>query len=161
MMRNTFLLAFAGLLLAIALTIAWVLAVTLFFPHGQLAGLIVDRNSLIRSHIDYLMMAQFIFLFALLFRQYSIIPPWWVMGASCYGAFFNPLGFLKWALFAKPPADAAPIEPHFSLPGAVTFTCTTVGFLAAVVLIIRAAWRSSKAGSEASASQARADASAI
>lgn len=160
-MRNTFLLAFASLLLAIALTIAWVLAVTLFFPHGRLAGLIADRNSLIRAHIDYLMMAQFIFLFALLFRQYAIIPPRWVIGASCYGAFFNPLGFLKWALIAKPPADAPAIEPYFPLQGAVTFTLTTVGFLAAAVLIIRAAWRSSKAGSEALSSQARSGASAI
>lgn len=143
-MRNTFLLVFAGLLLVIALVLAWVLGITLFFPHGRLAEFIADRHNFVRAHIDYLMMAQFLFIFALLFRQYSIEPPLWVIGSACYGAFFNPLGFLKLALTPKPPADAPPIpyEPHFPLPAAASFTLTTIGFLAAVALIIRVAWKS-------------------
>jgi len=60
---NLFLLAFAGLCLAIALSIAWVLGITLFFPDGVLAGALVERADIIRAHIDYLMMAQFLFIF--------------------------------------------------------------------------------------------------
>lgn len=139
--RNTFLLAFATLCLAIALAIAWVLGVTLFFPNGYLASLIVERADLIRAHIDYLMMAQFLFLFALLFRQYSIVPPLWVIGASCFGAFFNSLGFLLRAL--RPKIDLAAIpEPHFPLSAGVSFSLTTIGFLAAAGLVVRAAWLS-------------------
>jgi hypothetical protein len=143
-MRITFLLAFAGLCLAIALVLAWMLGVTLFYPHGDLAAVIVDRAQLIRAHIDYLMMAQFLLIFALLFRQYSIDPPLWVIGATCYGAFFNPLGFLKPAFLPKPHVDATaiPPEPHFPLPAGLAFTLTTIGFLAAVALIVRAAWKS-------------------
>jgi Zn-dependent protease with chaperone function len=88
---NLFQLAFAGLCLAIALALAWTLGITLFFPDGVLAGFLVERADIIRAHVDYLMMPQFLFIFFLLFRQYSIEPPIWVVAACCYGAFFNPL----------------------------------------------------------------------
>lgn len=137
--RVTFLLAFATLELAIALSLAWVLGVTLFFPHGALASAIVERADLIRGHIDFLMMSQFLFLFALLFRQYRIVPPLWVVGACCFGAFVNPFSFVMRALSAK--VDPATIVEHFPLMAAVSFTLTTVGFLASAVLAARASWR--------------------
>jgi hypothetical protein len=139
-MRILFLLAFGGLCFGISLILAWVLAVTLFFPDGILARYIVSRSDLIRAHIDYLMMAQFIFIFALLFRQYSVTPPLWVVAATSYGAFFNPLGFLKRAITPKPAkAASVPIQPHFPPQAAATFIMATIGFLASVVLVICAA----------------------
>jgi hypothetical protein len=137
--RVTFLLAFAALELTIALTLAWVLGVTLFFPSGQVAAAIVDRGDLIRGHIDFLMMSQFLFLFALLFRQYRLVPPLWVVGACCFGAFVNPLSFVMRAL--SPKVDPATIVEHFPVLAAVSFTLTTVGFLASAVLAARASWR--------------------
>jgi len=146
--RIAFLLGFATFCLAIALAIAWVLGVTLFFPNGRLAGLIVERADLIRAHIDYLMMAQFLFLFGLLFRQYDVAPPLWVIGASCFGAFFNPLAFVLRAVHPK--IDPATIlEPHFPIQAAVSFSLTTLGFLAACRLVVRAARRSTRAGAGA------------
>lgn len=141
-MTNLFLLAFAGLCLAIALAIAWVLGITLFFPDGVLAGFLVERADIIRAHIDYLMMSQFLFIFSLLFRQYSINPPVWVVAACCFGAFFNPLAFLVRGLTPKPSVVAAiPVEAHFSLQAGLSFTLTTVGFLTAIALVVRAAWK--------------------
>jgi hypothetical protein len=141
-MTNLFLVAFAGLCLAIALTIAWVLGVTLFFPDGVLAGHLVERADIIRAHIDYLMMSQFLFIFFLLFRQYAIDPPVWVVAACCFGAFFNPLSFLVRGLTPKPSVVAAiPVEAHFPFQAGLSFTLTTVGFLTAVVLVVRAAWK--------------------
>ena len=149
--RTRFLLAFATLCLAIALALAWMLGVTLFFPNGYLAGIIFERADLIRAHIDYLMMAQFLFLFALLFRQYSIVPPWWVIGASCFGAFFNPLAFVLRAL--HPRIDPTTIlEPHFPFQAGLSFSLTTIGFLAPRRLAARAAWLSRKEHDEAPAS---------
>lgn len=139
-MTNLFLLAFAGLCLAIALAIAWVLGITLFFPDGALAGALVERADIIRAHVDYLMMAQFLFIFFLLFRQYAIDPPIWVVAACCFGAFFNPLAFLVRGLTPKPEV-VIPVEAHFPLQAGLSFTLTTVGFLAAVVLVIRAVWK--------------------
>lgn len=74
-MHNVVLLTFAYVCLAIALVLAWVLAITLFFPGSFLSPFIVEHADIIRAHIDYLMMAQFLFIFFLLFRQYSIDPP--------------------------------------------------------------------------------------
>ncbi|MDP2901497.1 MAG: hypothetical protein Q8N96_00080 [Methylovulum sp.] len=145
-MTNLFLLAFAGLCLAIALGIAWVLGITLFFPEGVLAGHLVERADIIRAHIDYLMMAQFLFIFCLLFRQYAIDPPVWVVAACCFGAFFNPLSFLMRGLTAKPAITATvPVEAHFPLQAGISFTLTTIGFLTAVILVVRAAWKSRSA----------------
>lgn len=140
-MTNLFLLAFAGLCLAIALAIAWVLGISLFFPDGVLAGYLVERADVIRAHVDYLMMAQFLFIFFLLFRQYAIDPPVWVVAACCFGAFLNPLAFLLRGLTPKPTV-VIPVEPHFPFQAGLSFTLTTVGFLAAVALVVRAAWKS-------------------
>ena len=145
-MRYTFVLGFAGFCLAIALVLAWVLGITLFFPHSYLAGFIANRQAFVKAHIDFLMMAQFLFIFGLLFRQYLVEPPIWVIASACYGAFFNPLGFLKVALTPKPPANAAVFAhaPYFPIPAAISFTLTTIGFAAATILIVRAAWLSNK-----------------
>jgi hypothetical protein len=145
--RTTFLLAFATLCLTIALALAWALGITLFFPNGYLASFIFERADLIRAHVDYLMMAQFLFLFALLFRQYRIVPPLWVIGASCFGAFFNPLAFLLRALHPKIDPTAI-VEPHFPFQAGLSFSLTTIGFLGAAALAIRAAWLS-RAGRDA------------
>jgi len=89
-----------------------------------------------------LMMSQFLFIFFLLFRQYAIDPPVWVVAACCFGAFFNPLSFLVRGLTPKPSVVAAiPVEAHFPFQAGLSFTLTTVGFLTAVALVVRAAWK--------------------
>ncbi len=142
-MRSFALLGFAGLYFAIALALAWVLGVTLFYPNGFLASHIVERADIVRAHIDYLMMSQFLFIFFLLLRQYSVEPPIWAVAASCFGAFANPLGFLARGLTPKPPdaALALAAEPHFPVPAIITFSATTIGFLSLVVIIVVAAWK--------------------
>jgi hypothetical protein len=143
-LRIPFLLGFAGFLLLLALIAAWILGVTMFFPNGETAQLVKDRHRLIQGHIDLLLMAQFLFLFAGLFRLYAVEPPRWVLALCCYGAFFNAFGFARASFIAKPAIDPAipPPAPNFPLPAALSFTAVTVGFLAAAVLILHAAWRS-------------------
>ena len=134
---NLFLLVFAGFCLLIALAIAWMLGITLFFPNGAIASHIVERADIIRAHIDYLMMSQFLFIFFLLFKQFAIKAPAWVVFACCFGAFFNPLAFLNRGFSPKPdPALLIGVEPHFPLMAGVSFTLTTVGFLSCVGLVI-------------------------
>lgn len=137
---NLILLSFGGLCLLTALAIAWVLGVTLFFPDGALAARLAERDDIIRAHVDYLMMAQFLLIFFLAFRQYAIDPPLWLIAACCFGAFFNPLAFLIRGLTPKA-ADVFPVEPHFPLQAALSFSLATIGFLGAIVLIAQAAWK--------------------
>jgi len=156
-LRIPFLLGFAGFLLLLALVAAWILGVTMFFPHGELAQLVKDRHRLIQGHIDLLMMAQFLFIFAGLFRLYAVEPPRWVLALCCYGAFFNAFGLARAGFIAKPAIDPAvpPPEPSFPLPAALSFAAVTVGFLAAALLIGHAVWRSHRAARESfSASRA-------
>jgi hypothetical protein len=137
---NLILLSVAGLCLLIALAIAWVLGITLFFPDGALAARLVERNDVIRAHVDYLLMAQFLLIFFLGFRQYAIDPPYWLIAAGCFGAFFNPLAFLIRGLTPKV-ATPIPVEPHFPLQAMLSFSLTTIGFLGASALIAQAAWK--------------------
>ena len=141
-MRIAALLASAGLCLGVGLVLAWLLGITLFFPQGALARIIVDRQNLIRAHIDYLMMAQFLCIFGLLLRQYGVDPPLWVVGSACYGAFSNPLGFLRRAVSFKPLEHGLPASqgtPYFPLQAAVSFCLATIGFMGALALVIKAA----------------------
>jgi len=146
-LRIPFLLGFAGFLLVLALITAWILGITLFFPHGGLAQLVQDRHRLLQGHIDLLMMSQFLFIFAGLFKLYAIVPPRWVLALCCYGAFFNAFGLARAGFIAKPPVDATipQPEPTFPLPAALSFTAVTLGFLAAAFLIVHAAWRARRA----------------
>jgi hypothetical protein len=156
-LRVPFLLGFAVFLLLLALIAAWILGVTMFFPQGEPAQLVKDRHRLIQGHIDLLLMAQFLFIFAGLFRLYAVEPPRWVLALCCYGAFFNAFGFARAGFIAKPAVDPAipPPEPSFPLPAALSFSAVTVGFLAAAFLILHAAWRSGRAARKAlSASRA-------
>lgn len=141
---NLLFLGFGLFCLVIALAIAWVLGITLFFPHGELAGQLVERADIIRAHVDYLLMAQFLILFFLLFRQLAMEPPLWVVLACCFGAFFNPLAFLRRGLAPKPdPALLATMEPHFPFMAGLSFTLTTVGFLSAVGMVLWESYRRS------------------
>lgn len=141
--RAGFLLLYATLLLAIALLIAWALGVTLFFPNGDLAKHIVERQDLIRGHIDFLMMAQFFFLFGLLVRQYQIEPPRWAIFAASFGAFVNPFSFVKRAFAPKLDPALLP-EPHFPAIAAISFSAVTIGFLVLAGAVVHAAWRSNR-----------------
>ena len=124
-------------LLFLALVLAWVLGITLFYPGGALSGRLADRNDIIRGHVDYLMMAQFLFLFFLAFKQYSIQPPLPIVACLCFGAFFNPFAFVLRGLRGRQPSP-----PGFSLPAMASFSATTLGFLGAAWLVVEAAWRS-------------------
>jgi hypothetical protein len=141
--RAAFLLLYATLLLAIALAIAWTLGVTLFFPNGELAKHIVERQDLIRAHIDFLMMAQFFFLFGLLARQYEVEPPLWAIAAASFGGFVNPFSFIRRALAPKLDPAVLP-EPHFPALAAISFSAVTIGFLVLAGTVVHAAWRSNR-----------------
>ena len=129
---------FAAFLLFLALVLAWVLGITPFYPGGALSSRLADRNDIIRGHVDYLMMAQFLFLFFLAFRQFSIQPPLSIVACLCFGAFFNPFAFVLRGLRGRAPAPPADGFPFSAI---ASFSATTLGFLGAAWLIVDAAWK--------------------
>lgn len=114
-----------GLCLFVALIEAWLLVALLSSPDGKLQKLLPNRQDLVRSHIDYLMMALFLFVFYALCRLLPAAPPGAVIAAACLGAFFNPFAFLVHAM--KPTFKEKPPAGFFT---AIMASCiaTTLGF---------------------------------
>lgn len=123
-----FLLLTASLCLVVALLQAWLLVAVFSSDDSPVLKLIPGRQDLLKSHIDYLMMAQFQFIFFMLFRTLEIIPPAWMTAFICIGSFFNPFAFFVRALrpgYLK--------SPPIAFTAMITLSCilTTVGYGAA------------------------------
>jgi hypothetical protein len=123
---------FGALCLSMALIEAWLLVALITSPDGAPQRLLPNRADLVRSHIDYLMMALFLLVFYGLCRQTGTAPPVWAIASACFGAFFNPFAFLVHA--ARPDYKTAPPAIFFAT---VNLSCaaTTIGFGATVWLI--------------------------
>jgi hypothetical protein len=124
MWLSTF-VVFGALCLSMALIEAWLLVATLATPDGAVQRLLPNRADLLRSHVDYLMMALFLFAFYGLCRLTGAAPPALLIAAACVGAFFNPFAFLLHA--ARPDLKSAPPAALFA---AIVSSCvaTTIGF---------------------------------
>lgn len=119
-----------------ALVEAWLLVVVFSNENGPLNRLLPNGKDLLRSHLDYLMMALFLFVFYRLFRTLRVLPPDWLVASACLGAFFNPFAFLVRA--AKPAYQKAP-PVAFRIMLMTSCIATTVGFGAAAWTISTAA----------------------
>lgn len=136
-MSGSFIAAAAGLCLLIALIESWLLVAVFSAENGPVAKRIPGAKDLLRSHIDYLMMAQFLFVFYGLLRLMTLTLPAPILIALCFGAFFNPFAFLVRAV--RPSYLKA---PPVLFTGFVTLSClaTTFGYLATGWIIVHAAF---------------------
>lgn len=124
-----------SLCLFVALLESWLLVARFSSDEGAMARMIPGRQDLLRSHIDYLMMSQFLFIFFVLFKSLSLDVPFWVVACACIGSFFNPLAFLIRAI--KPVyLEQAPLP--FTLMISVSCILTTVGYAAIAWIAARA-----------------------
>lgn len=130
------LLIAGSLCLLMALIEAWLLVARFPSDDSAIARLIPGKQDLLRSHIDYLMMAQFLYVLYGLFRLLAVSPNGYLLLAILIGSFFNPFAFLVRA-----------IRPHYLKQPSLTFkimistSCllTTLGYGAAALLIASAA----------------------
>ena len=118
----------AGMLLS-ALVLAWVATFCRLIPFEPVARLIKDYGSLIRAHIDLLMMAL------LCMALYAIRVPLPI--EACWlvviGGFANPSLFLLRAVDPRPQIGAT--RKAYRL---ASFATTTVGFVWSAVAILQA-----------------------
>jgi hypothetical protein len=128
---SAFVLA-GALCISIALIEAWLLVALLATSGGALHRLLPNRTDLVRSHIDYLMMSLFLFVFYGLCRLTGAAPAGWLIAAACLGAFFNPFAFLVHAM--RPDFKEAPPPVFFTL---LISSClaTTIGFAATAWMV--------------------------
>lgn len=135
-MANEYLILTGSLCLILALLEAWLLVVLASNPGGGLARWIPGFRDLLKSHIDYLLMALFLFAFYLLFAHFEAKPPAWVTASLILGSIGNPLLFL---LRAMQPAWKDEPAPGFRLVMAISCLLTTVGYAGGAWLVGRSA----------------------
>jgi hypothetical protein len=123
-MHLSYLAIGGSLCLIVALIEAWLIVGHFSSPDGPVARLIPGGKDLVRSHIDYLMMAQFQFIFYGLYRFMGLTPSGWVIAAICFGSFFNPFGFL---VRAVKPSYVNPPAPYLTMM-MTSCIATTLGF---------------------------------
>ena len=124
----TILLAGAAGMLLSALVLAWAATFCRLIPFEPVARLFKDYGSLIRAHIDLLMMAL------LCMALYAIRVPLPV--EACWlvviGGFANPSLFLLRAVDPQP--QIGPLRKAYRL---ASFATTTIGFTWAAVSILK------------------------
>ncbi|NJD08688.1 MAG: hypothetical protein FIA97_19675 [Methylococcaceae bacterium] len=135
-MANEILVVTGSLCLILALIEAWLLVALATNPAGGLSRWIADFGDLVKSHIDYLLMALFLFVFYLLFAQFQITAPAWLIGALGLGSLGNPALFLVRAM--KPDLKTAPTGWFRGLMGG-SCVLTTIGYVGGAWLITVAA----------------------
>ena len=136
-MNLSYLALGGAICMTMALIEAWLIVAHFSSEDGPVAKFIPGGKDLLRSHIDYLMMAQFLFVFYGLYRFMSLTPPLWVIAAMVVGSFFNPFAFLVRAL--KPDYLKAP-PGAFKAMLTVSCVATTVGYGATAWIIASAAF---------------------
>lgn len=126
-----------SLCLFVALLQAWMLVVAFSSDDNPITRMIPGRADLLRSHIDYLMMSQFLFVFYALYKYFALTPPLWVAATACIGAFFNPFAFFVRGI---KPSYQKNGPPAFMAMITISCICTTIGFAATAWLFAQAAW---------------------
>lgn len=132
---NIYLALTGCLCLIVALIEAWLLVAVFSSEDGPVSKIIPGRQDLLRSHIDYLMMSQFLFIFFMLYRTIGVTPPLWLVAAICTGSFFNPFAFLVRAI--KPGYRTSAPMP-FTAMISVSCLLTTIGYGASAWLFAQA-----------------------
>ncbi|MGZ8218627.1 hypothetical protein [Methylomagnum sp.] len=136
-MSNEILILTGSLSLTLALIEAWMLVIIFTNPASALAKLIPGTEDLLKSHIDYLLMSLFLFAFYLLFSQFQIKAPTFIILSMCLGAIGNAGLFLIRAInpSLKPEPTAA-----FRLLMSISCLLTTVGYLGGASLVAASAY---------------------
>lgn len=110
-----------ALCLSLALAQGWLLALYSTPAGAPLRHWLPGQPSLLRSHIDYLMMALFLLVFAAL----GATPPLWLAALAVAGAVANPILFF---LTALRPEWQQHRPKAYDVAATLSFIATTIGF---------------------------------
>lgn len=109
-----------AVLLCFSLLLAWLLSMVKGMPGAAFLRFIRSEKALLQAHIDYILMAILLFVFALSGLEYPTLIVWATIG----GSITNPLLFLVMAV--KPDVLKTPFSP-FGICSVLSFIATTTG----------------------------------
>jgi len=135
-MQGHYFVLMGSVCLGVALVQSWLLVAVFSSENSAVSKLIPGRQDLLKSHIDYLMMSQFLFIFFVLLKSLSLSPPLWLVAAVCIGSFFNPLAF-----FIRAVRPSYLTQPPILFTAMITLSCilTTAGYAAVAWIVAREA----------------------
>ena len=123
----------ASVFILISLALAWLSTAVRIMRIPALKKLFPSSDNIVKAHIDFLLMALLIIALYLLGRQLNVVYPDWVIWSMLIGGFTNPFTFLIVAMYT--PEEFKP-GMVFSISTMTSFIVTTVGFAAAVIMIL-------------------------
>lgn len=135
-MMNELLVVIGSACLMLALIEAWLLVIIFTNPDNSLSKLIPGSQDLIKSHIDYLLMSLFLFVFYTLFAHFQIRPSLFLIVSMCVGSLGNAGLFLIRAM--KPSLKPEPTAV-FRLVVGVSCLLTTIGYFGGAWLVAASA----------------------
>lgn len=135
-MTNELLVVAGSLCLILALIEAWLLVIIFTSPDSGLSKVIPGWQDLLKSHIDYLLMSLFLFVFYMLLVHFQVKPPSFLIVSMCIGSVGNAGLFLVRAM-----NPGFKCEPSLAFRLAMGISCllTTIGYVGAAWLIAAAA----------------------
>ncbi|KZY30708.1 MULTISPECIES: hypothetical protein [unclassified Oleiphilus] len=118
-----YLLLTAAFSLLLSLALAWLASFILYADIKALKRLFPASHQLIRAHIDYILMCLLLVACYYLNEKLSLELPGWVIYTTCFGALYNPFGFIVLA-----------IKPHMAKPKSTSDKARILlGFLPATI----------------------------
>lgn len=108
----------AAICLLTALVQAWLMTMVRYLKLTAVKKLFGNYRDLVRSHVDYLIMAALIFSMYLVLMSLEVILPGFVLWLVFIGALYNPFGFLLQA-----------IKPDIAEGGIMTKIGVVLGFI--------------------------------
>lgn len=135
-MPSEILVVIGAFCLVAALLEAWMMVALSSNPESGLGKWIRCSQDLLKSHIDFLMMSQFLFVFFLLFKHFQVPVPAFIILSMGLGSIGNPALFLIRS--TKPTWKEEPKTGFRALMG-ISCLLTTVGYLGGAWIAGRAA----------------------
>ena len=131
--HSTVLVAAGSLCRTITLVLAWCLAGVR--ASGSMKKLFPNYQSLLKAHMDYLLMTGLLMIFYLLFAQFHVSASPVILAAMCLGSLGTPWDSLCWQ---SNRVRQHPTSP-FGAAMTVSFALTTIGYAGAAWSVGRAA----------------------
>lgn len=135
-MENHLLLPLAAsICLFTAMIQAWLMTLIRYLKIESIRNLFPNYRDLVRSHVDYLMMASLIFAIYLVVVQLEIVLPAMVVWLLFVGSIYNPFGFLLQAIKPNIVEGGGVLAKAGAVLG---FIPLTLGIVCSSALIVKA-----------------------
>lgn len=91
----------AAIVLLFSLFEAWLATLIVYGRVTFLKKIFPVPHNLVRSHVDYLIMATLLCVSYFLCLHFNIVLPEWLIAILCFGVIYNPFGFFVQAMNPK------------------------------------------------------------